>query len=1082
MNNNIDNNPWVGLASYQDPATADRQLLFCGRRSESLELTALIDDNIFVTLYGKSGIGKTSLLNAGVFPELRRQSYVPVSIRLGMDAVGMSFQKSIVSKVEQACRVEHVEVIEPCKDENDTVWLWNWFARSRFYLGEVAVFPVVVFDQMEEVFRSRRDEAEVLLRQIHYMVDENHALPPRVLADGSRYEYDFNFRFVATLREDDLYRLEDSLDRCFLPAMKRCRYRLHAMNYQSASDVVMKPGKDVIEPKDATKITDTIIQMARSTQDDTISTNLLSLLCSRLYAEKERRHESLITLQMLGEFMQKNPIVMFYNEATKPLRGREKTWIEEHLVDSAGRRNSVSESDFRLHVRDTDRLLEGKNKILQRTSVGSNAQDYRIELIHDSFCEPLVGLKTQRRNRRMFRYFLSGVLVLVAVALGVYLYWLKLDEALYDTKVARARIIAEKAQILIDEGDAVSAQWLVLNALPRNLSDYSGEGIYIPELEAALRRALQDGSVTMRGHEGGVNNASFSPDGSRVVSASNDSTVRLWDAYSGAQLKVFKGHKGNVYTASFNPRGNRIVSVDDSNAYVWDTAGGKPLAVLSGAQYAAIFVSDDHTVATLDSNYVVTIWNIKNGQPIKSIKAPDRISFPGDAFPKFRVCPTRDTLFLVSKIKPAVAADDENEDEKDMCCVIRYDLKTNKLEKLLIFGGRKRCDVVFANKGRKDRLYGTFVLTSDTKNAKIEVRDINGNIVNRKKSPWDKMAHPVVFNSVVDETSNMALHPNGETFAFANSMGSISLLWHIIWANTDVVKPLRKGSGYQISLNPETGEIRGIGNGGVDFSSLEFSPDGTRLLVGRQDATIRCWRIYRDTSDLSVTRFQSAYRIKDSDTNGVVCESDNNRFRLVGGKDSTLMDGSRLRDDTVCYWYNENTCFDTFCIDRVRNLLAWVSTDSAIRVSAYRNGCISIENNNMNLVNIQASYPIGSLILNSQKNRLAFYEILGNSVKVIDVNTGTQVVSFDHVDISADCIGINKIGDKIILIDVDKDWWDDGKKDYANIEIISYPHLQTLIDEGWERFKGRQLSEEEKALFQKGGWKNHRRNGEYRPR
>ena len=89
LNNNVDNNPWAGLSSYEDPEKAEREgrkpKLFCGRDEESHNVAQLIAGNIFVTLYGKSGTGKTSLLNAGVFPRLRQKRYLPLSIRLSME-------------------------------------------------------------------------------------------------------------------------------------------------------------------------------------------------------------------------------------------------------------------------------------------------------------------------------------------------------------------------------------------------------------------------------------------------------------------------------------------------------------------------------------------------------------------------------------------------------------------------------------------------------------------------------------------------------------------------------------------------------------------------------------------------------------------------------------------------------------------------------------------------------------------------------------------------------------------------------------------------------------------------------------
>ena len=56
MNKEI-NNPWAGTSSYQDPETSGERLKFCGRDNESYDVANLIDNNIFVTLYGKSGTG-----------------------------------------------------------------------------------------------------------------------------------------------------------------------------------------------------------------------------------------------------------------------------------------------------------------------------------------------------------------------------------------------------------------------------------------------------------------------------------------------------------------------------------------------------------------------------------------------------------------------------------------------------------------------------------------------------------------------------------------------------------------------------------------------------------------------------------------------------------------------------------------------------------------------------------------------------------------------------------------------------------------------------------------------------------------
>ena len=77
--------------------------------------------------------------------------------------------------------------------------------------------------------------------------------------------------------------------------------------------------------------------------------------------------------------------------------------------------------------------------------------------------------------------------------------------------------------------------------------------------------------------------AAFSPDGARIVSGSDDQTVRVWDAASGAELLVLRGHEGPVYAAAFSPDGARIVSGSgDGTVRVWDAASGAEQLVLRG--------------------------------------------------------------------------------------------------------------------------------------------------------------------------------------------------------------------------------------------------------------------------------------------------------------------------------------------------------------------------------------------------------------------------------------------------------------------------------------------------------------------
>lgn len=394
-------NPWPGLAAYSDPYTNWSSCMFCGRDKESFEMTRMIDDNILVTLYGKSGNGKTSLLNAGVFPRLRQMNYFPISVRLGTEIRNYSFQESIISAIEknikEECR-ETIWVIPPTRERSANFYLWNYFARQRFYSDAnhtTEVYPVIVLDQFEEVYRSRKEEADVLLRQISYLMDHSHELESCEV-DERIYEYEYNFRFVISIREDDLFLLEDSIDYNYLTEMKQTRYRLLPITSKGARDVILNPVKDqnLFAPGEINSIVNAIIGIAKG-NSDSISSNVLSLICNRVYAHYQVNQggNGYISYELVEQFVSGNPLEKFYLEATKDLSRKQKSYLEDNFVDSAERRTSVTRADFDDVFKEKgENLLNGSEKIVQESND-------RVELIHDSFCRVLIEQKAKRTSR-----------------------------------------------------------------------------------------------------------------------------------------------------------------------------------------------------------------------------------------------------------------------------------------------------------------------------------------------------------------------------------------------------------------------------------------------------------------------------------------------------------------------------------------------------------------------------------------------------------------------------------------------------------------------------------------------------------
>ena len=89
--------------------------------------------------------------------------------------------------------------------------------------------------------------------------------------------------------------------------------------------------------------------------------------------------------------------------------------------------------------------------------------------------------------------------------------------------------------------------------------------------------------LTLFGHADRVFGISFSPDGTRLATASEDGSAKVWDAGSGKELLTLSGHTGTVWGVTFSPDGTRLATASiDGTTKVWDVTTGQELLTLTG--------------------------------------------------------------------------------------------------------------------------------------------------------------------------------------------------------------------------------------------------------------------------------------------------------------------------------------------------------------------------------------------------------------------------------------------------------------------------------------------------------------------
>ncbi|OAN49449.1 hypothetical protein A6A04_19395 [Paramagnetospirillum marisnigri] len=395
--------PWPGLAAF----TEEVGPFFRGRGNATADLVRLVGTSHAAVLFGQSGLGKTSLIQAGLFPNLRRDSYLPIYVRLDHAEGAKSFSEQILDVLMQECRLRHVDSPEVLP--GDTLWTYLHRRNADFWADGVDLLtPVLVLDQFEELFTLGRLSPEAQARSDAFIDDlaglvENR--PPRAVrdfieADPARgRDYDFSrasFRLLLSLREDFLPDLEGLMP--FLPTLRLNRMRLVPMSGDEALEVVGQDDGRLVEPQ----VDERIVRFVADDQRDralsalAVEPSLLSLVCRELNIRRQTRQLPRITADLLSGA--RNEILAdFYQRSLEDQPRQVAELIEDHLLSESGYRNSMVLDDALRLPSVTRAAIDA---LIQRRLLRLEERSgiLRVELTHDVLTQVAKERRQQRRE------------------------------------------------------------------------------------------------------------------------------------------------------------------------------------------------------------------------------------------------------------------------------------------------------------------------------------------------------------------------------------------------------------------------------------------------------------------------------------------------------------------------------------------------------------------------------------------------------------------------------------------------------------------------------------------------------------
>jgi WD40 repeat protein len=647
--------PYKGLVPYSEEDAP----FFFGRDAECEIITANLLASRLTVLYGTTGVGKSSVLRAGVAHRLRQQAQenlvrrgapefaVLVFSSWGDDPVA-GLASLAYAAVERALGVPWSEPMPASRSLLEVL---------RTCTERLGGDLLIILDQFEEYFLYHGEEDG----EGTFAVEFPRAVNRR----------DLRVSFLTSIREDALAKLDRFKGR--IPNLFNTYLRLQHLDYEAGRAAIEKPlaqfnrllasgeAQVFIEPA----LIEAVLEQVKTGQvmvgetgrgaseRDLAGTQVeapyLQLVMSRLWDEEMRCGSRLLRLETLQRLGGAERIVQTHLDVTM---GALSAQQQDHAAQVFRFLVTPSGTKIAHTVRDLTEYAGVPAEELETVVNRLSAPDVRIlrpippppgqsgllryEIFHDVLAAAILDWRTRyvqaqeraaagrqltRARRRVARLTLGLVgvsLLLIAVAVLALF-------AVRQQRIATAQgLLAQSvAQLPLDP------------ELSLLLAIESVRLVRTSQAEDVLRWSLAESHVvaTLLGHTDLVRNAVFSPDGRLLATASLDGTTQIWETSSSAEagrssriqlLAMLRGHRDAVNNVAFSPDGTLLVTASrDKTARVWDVTTGQLVVELAGhseALITAVFSPDGKHIVTASLDKTARVWEAATGKTVAELR------------------------------------------------------------------------------------------------------------------------------------------------------------------------------------------------------------------------------------------------------------------------------------------------------------------------------------------------------------------------------------------------------------------------------------------------------------------------------